>query len=255
MLRVILLALLLATPARAEEITVFAAASLKTALDEIAADWQVATGNTAVLSYGGSPTLAKQIIAAAPADVFLSASPEWMDAVEDAGLLRDGTRVDLMGNRLVLVAHGAGAAPVMLDEGTDLAGLLAGGKLSMAMVDSVPAGQYGKEALEHFGLWEQVEAQVVQSDNVRTALALVALGEAPLGVVYASDAIPDPGGTRNVTVIATFPEGSHRPILYPAALTSVSAQAEAQAFLDHLTSEAARAVFAANGFTLLPADD
>ena len=244
MLRVILLALLLATPARAEEITVFAAASLKTALDEIAAEWQVATGNTAVLSYGGSPALAKQIIAAAPADVFLSASPEWMDAVEDAGLLRDGTRVDLMGNRLVLVAHGAGAAPVMLDEGTDLAGLLAGGKLSMAMVDSVPAGQYGREALTALGLWDLVADSVAQSENVRAALQLVALGEAPYGIVYASDAVAEPG----VTVVATFPEISHSPIIYPGAVIASSPAPEAEAFLAYLSSDPARAIFKAQGF-------
>ena len=244
MLRVILLALLMAAPARAAEVTVFAAASLKTALDEIAAGWEAETGHSATISYGGSPALAKQIIAAAPADVFLSASPEWMDAVQDAGLLRDGTRVDLLGNRLILVAHGAGAAPVTLETETDLAGMLAGGKLSMAMVDSVPAGQYGREALTALGLWDSVAESVAQSENVRMALQLVALGEAPLGIVYASDAVAEPG----VSVIATFPEASHSPIIYPGAVIASSTAPEAEAFLAYLSSAPARAIFKAQGF-------
>ena len=244
MLRVILLALLMAAPARAAEVTVFAAASLKTALDEIAAGWEAETGHSATISYGGSPALAKQIIAAAPADVFLSASPEWMDAVQDAGLLRDGTRVDLLGNRLILVAHGAGAAPVTLETETDLAGMLAGGKLSMAMVDSVPAGQYGREALTALGLWDSVAESVAQSENVRMALQLVALGEAPLGIVYASDAVAEPG----VTVVATFPEASHSPIIYPGAVIASSTAPEAEAFLAYLSSAPARAIFKAQGF-------
>ena len=244
MLRVILLALLMAAPARAAEVTVFAAASLKTALDDIAAAWQAETGHSATMSYGGSPALAKQIIAAAPADVFLSASPEWMDAVQDAGLLRDGTRVDLLGNRLILVAHGAGAAPVTLETETDLAGMLAGGKLAMAMVDSVPAGQYGREALTALGLWDSVAESVAQSENVRMALQLVALGEAPLGIVYASDAVAEPG----VTVVATFPEASHSPIIYPGAVIASSTAPEAEAFLAYLSSAPARAIFKAQGF-------
>lgn len=247
MLRVILLALLLAAPARAAEVTVFAAASLRTALDDIAAAWQAETGHSATISYGGSSALAKQIIAAAPADVFLSASPEWMDAVGDAGFLRDGTRVDLLGNRLVLVAHGAGAAPVPLDKATDLAGLLAGGKLSMAMVDAVPAGQYGREALTALGLWDSVADSVAQSENVRMALQLVALGEAPYGIVYASDAVAEVG----VTVVATFPETSHSPIIYPGAVIASSTAPEAEAFLVYLSSDPARAIFKAQGFLAL----
>ena len=244
MLRVILLALLIAAPARAAEVTVFAAASLKTALDEIAAQWQAETGHSVALSYGGSSALAKQIIQAAPADIFLSASIEWMDAVAGAGMLRDGTRVDLLGNRLVLVAHGVDVPPVTLDATTDLVGLLAGGKLSMAMVDSVPAGQYGREALTTLGLWDSVAGSVAQAENVRVALQLVALGEAPFGIVYASDAVAEPG----VTVVATFPEISHRPIIYPAAVIASSPVPEAEAFLDLLSQPAAQAVFTAQGF-------
>ncbi len=244
MLRVILLALLIAAPARAAEVTVFAAASLKTALDEIAAQWQAETGHSVALSYGGSSALAKQIIQSAPADIFLSASIEWMDAVAGAGMLRDGTRVDLLGNRLVLVAHGVDVPPVTLDATTDLVGLMAGGKLSMAMVDSVPAGQYGREALTTLGLWDSVAGSVAQAENVRVALQLVALGEAPFGIVYASDAVAEPG----VTVVATFPEISHSPIIYPAAVIASSPVPEAEAFLDLLSQPAAQAVFTAQGF-------
>lgn len=232
------------SPAKAADITVFAAASLKTALDKVAADWQAETGNRVALSYAGSPALAKQIIAGAPADIFLSASPEWMDAVADEGLLRPGAQVDLLGNRLVLVAHGAEAAPVMLDQGTDLMALLAGGKLAMAMVDSVPAGQYGREALTALGLWDSVADSVAQSENVAVTLKLVALGEAPYGIVYASDAVAEPG----VTVVAIFPETSHRPIIYPAGLIATSVMPEAADFLTYLTQPAAQAVFTAQGF-------
>lgn len=228
------------------DVTVFAAASLKTALDEIAAGWTEATGTPVVLSYGGTPALARQIAEGAPADVFLSASTAWMDDLQDKGLIQEGSRRDLLGNRLVLVG-GAGATPVTLEPALGLAGLLGGGKLSMALVDTVPAGQYGKEALESLGLWAGVEASVVQSENVRAALQLVALGEAPYGVAYASDAVAEPA----VTLVATFPEDSHKPIVYPVALTAAATD-EAAAFLDHLGSPEAMAVFQANGFLRLP---
>ena len=240
--------LLAAAPAQAEDITVFAAASLKTALDQIGADWQAGTGNSAVLSYGGSSALAKQIIEGAPADVFISAAPNWMDAVAEAGLIVPDSRVDLLGNTLVLIAHGPGVAPITLDAGTDLAGMLGGGRLSMALVDAVPAGQYGREALTSLGLWDSVKDSLAQSDNVRAALQLVALGEAPLGIVYASDAIADAAA---VSVIATFPAESHSPIIYPVAVIAAGGKPEAEMFVDYLTSPEARLVFEAQGFTVL----
>jgi molybdate transport system substrate-binding protein len=240
------LALILSAQASLADLTVFAAASLKTALDEIAADWTETTGTPVTLSYGGTPALAKQIAEGAPADVFLSASQAWMDELQEKALIQEGTRRDLLGNSLVLVGT-AGAAPITVDASLDLTGLLAGGKLSMALVDAVPAGQYGKEALESLGLWASVEPSVVQTENVRAALQLVALGEAPLGIVYASDAIAETG----VAVVGTFPEDSHKPIVYPGALT-VTAEDEAGAFLDHLSSPAAKEVFKANGFVPLP---
>ena len=247
----VLAGLLVAAPAQAAEVTVFAAASLKTALDEIATGWQAESGNGAVLSYGGRSALAKQIMEGAPADVFISAAPEWMDAVAEAGLIVPESRVDLLGNTLVLIAHGPGVAPVALDGSTDLAGMLAGGRLSMAMVSSVPAGQYGREALTSLGLWDSVKDSLAQSENVRAALKLVSLGEAPLGIVYGSDAIAD---AATVSVVATFPAESHRPIICPAAVVAAGGKPEAQAFVDYLSSPVARVIFEAQGFTVLTQD-
>lgn len=242
-----LMGLSLAAPARAEEVVVFAAASLKTALDEIAAEFRAETGHEVVISYAGSNHLAQQILQGAPADIFLSSAVNWMDVVEEAGLVVPGQRRDLLGNRLVLIAHGTGAAAVNLEPGFDLAGLLGEGWLSMAMVDAVPAGQYGKAALQTLGLWEAVAPQVAQSENVRAALALVATGEAPYGIVYASDAVAG----EAVTVVAEFPEGSHAPIVFPAALLTGAADAADAAFFNALSSEAADATFAAQGFKIL----
>ena len=236
--------------ASAEEITVFAASSLKNALDQIAAVWQAETGNTVVISYEGSPKLAKQIEEGAPADLFISASKKWMDTLSDEKLIKDESRKDILGNTLVLVA-GKDAAPVEIKKGFDLKGLLGEGKLSMGTVDSVPAGQYGKEALESLGVWSAVEGNVAQSENVRAALALVATGEAPYGIVYASDAIADDQSGDKVTVVGTFPDDSHKPIVYPAAVVASSSKAEAQGFLDALSSDAASVVFTAQGFKVL----
>jgi molybdate transport system substrate-binding protein len=241
------LAAAVAAPAKGEEVVVFAAASLKTALDAVAADFQAATGHRVTISYGGANAMAWQIIAGAPADIFLSSSAEWMDAVEAEGLLVPGTRRDLFGNALVLIAHGRDAAPVDIAPGFGLAGLLGDGRLSMAMVGGVPAGQYGKAALESLGVWAAVEPAVAQSENVRAALALVAAGEAPYGIVYATDA----AASDNVTVVGTFPADSHPPIVYPGALLSAAADAADRAFLEALSSDAGDAKFAAQGFAIL----
>ena len=241
LMRALILALLLPLPAMADDVTVFAAASLKSALDRVATAWSAETGHQVLISYGGTPALAKQIEAGAPADIFIAASVDWMDHVQAAGLIDADSRRDLLGNGLVLVGQ-AGAAPMNL---LDLPLRLGQEKLSMAFVDSVPAGQYGKAALETLGLWDAVEPQVVQSENVRVALAFVARGEAAFGVVYTSDAVAEAG----VTVVAAFASDSHPPILYPAALT-VQAGPAAAAFLTALEGPAADAVFVANGFTL-----
>jgi len=240
----LLLATTLASPALADEVVVFAAASLKTALDPIAAEFQTATGHTVTISYAGSNALAKQILEGAPADIFISAAVNWMDEVEKAALTT--TRKDLLGNTLILIAHGKDAAPVEITPQLDLAALLNGGKLSMAMVDSVPAGQYGKEALQTLGLWDAVAPSVAQSENVRAALALVALGEAPLGIVYGSDAVAE----DNVTAIATFPADSHKPITYPVALLTNAQDDADRAFFDALSTPEAAAIFTAQGFTM-----
>lgn len=242
-----LLAAALALPAAADEVVVFAAASMKTALDPLAQAFQAETGHSVVISYAGSNALAKQILDGAPADIFISASVQWMDEVEKGGEVAEGTRADLLGNTLVLVAHDAGAPQVTPAPGFDLAGLLDGGKLAMALVDSVPAGQYGKEALTALGVWDAVAPSVAQADNVRAALALVATGEAPYGIVYATDAAAEP----KVHVVGTFPADSHDPVVYPVALLKNADDEADRAFLDALSTPEASAAFAAQGFTVL----
>jgi molybdate transport system substrate-binding protein len=231
----------------ADDVLVFAAASLREALETIASDWSAERGTNVIVSYAGSSALARQIQQGAPADIFISASIEWMDAVEASGDLREGTRRDLLGNRLVLIAHGADADPVDLIPGFDLAGLLGDERLAMPLVDSVPAGIYGREALTFLGIWDEVAPRVAQTDNVRAALALVAAGEAPYGIVYATDA----KAQDNVSVIAAFSPESHTPIVYPVALLADSRNASATDFLDFLSSDSARAVFEREGFVVL----
>ncbi|KUJ73317.1 molybdenum ABC transporter substrate-binding protein [Ruegeria marisrubri] len=237
----------LTAPARAvaEEVLVFAAASLETALELAAEEFEADTGHEVTASYAGSSVLARQIQAGAPADLFLSANQEWMDVLEAAGLVAAETRVDLLGNSLVLIGRSGGGAPVVISPGFDLAERLEGGALAMALVDAVPAGIYGKAALRKFGLWEQVAGSVAQAVNVRAALALVSSGAAPLGIVYASDAMAD----DRVQVIARFPGDSHAPIVYPAAAT-VTADDAALDFLSFLQGDAARRIFVEQGFTL-----
>ncbi|WP_288943952.1 molybdate ABC transporter substrate-binding protein [uncultured Roseovarius sp.] len=231
----------------AEEITVFAAASMTNAMAEIEERFEAETGHDLSVSLAGSSALARQIQQGAPADVFISANPGWMDALEEDGLLEPGTRFELLNNAIVLIAHGTDADKVEIGPEMDLPALLADGKLAMALVDAVPAGIYGKAALEHLGLWETVAPQVVQADNVRAALALVSLGEASYGIVYATDAVAD----DKVTVVATFPKDSHPPIVYPAAdIAGRDTGAEAE-FLDYLRGPVARAAFERQGFVVV----
>jgi molybdate transport system substrate-binding protein len=237
----------LATPSRSDEVVVFAAASLKNALDGVAAEFQAKTGHTVTISYAGSNALAKQVMEGAPADIFISAAVNWMDEVEKAGLVMPGARKDLLGNTLVLIAHGKDAKPVDTASHSNIKALLADDKLSMAMVDSVPAGQYGKQSLENLGIWSSIEGSVVQSENVRAALVLVSSGEAAYGIVYASDAVAD----ENVTVVGTFPAYSHKPIVYPAALLSNAEDAGDRAFFETLWTDAAADRFTEQGFEVL----
>lgn len=230
--------------ALAKDVLVFAAASLKTALDQVAADWRDRTGKQVTISYAGSSSLARQIEQGAPADLFISASSEWMDYLQSGDLIKAGSRRDLLGNRLVLVAHGVEAARIELDAKTDLAGMLGDERLAMALVDSVPAGVYGKQALMSLGHWDALSSKVAQTDNVRAALALVSSGEAPLGIVYASDAVADVG----VSVVAVFAQESHAPIIYPAAVAANSTSVDAQAFLEAMSGPGAAEIFRAQGF-------
>jgi len=227
-------------------VTVFAASSLNEALARVADAWSRETGHVVVRSHAGSSTLARQIQEGAPADIFIPASPDWMDALEASGDLRKGTRRVILGNALVLVAHGQNRPPVTIDPSLDLAGMLGDGRLAMAQVDSVPAGVYGKAALSALGLWEKVAARVAQADSVRAAIVFVARGEAPLGIVFATDAALE----ARVSILATFPPETHPPILYPAAITRQSRSPVAQAFLDYLTSDAARMIWRHFGFRL-----
>ena len=227
---------------------VFAAASLKNALDEIAATWAKDTGKPAPrISYAASSALARQMEQGAPADLFISADLDWMDYAAGKNLIRPDSRFNLLGNKIVLIAPKDSTITTLAVTGGDLAKALAGGKLSMGNVDAVPAGKYGKAALEKLGAWTSVKDSIAQAENVRAALVLVARGEAPLGIVYSTDAAAEPG----VKIVATFPADSHPPITYPAALARESKNADASSFLDFLRSAKARAVFEKQGFTVL----
>ena len=228
-------------------VIVFAAASLKNALDGVAAAWQKQSGNGAKISYAASSTLVKQMEQDAPAQIFISADLDWMDYAESKGLIKPGTRSNLLGNKLVLIAPKDSPATLDLKAGADLAGTLGGGRLAMGSVDSVPAGKYGKAALEKLGLWNSVSRKLAQAESVRAALLLVSRGEAPLGIVYQTDAASDPA----VKIVATFPADSHPPIIYPGALT-LKAGPAAAAFLSYIKSAKAAPFFEAQGFTVLP---
>ncbi|MGB6117509.1 MAG: molybdate ABC transporter substrate-binding protein [Mesorhizobium sp.] len=241
-------ALMSAAPAAAQEkVTVFAAASLKNALDAVNAACEADVGEAATISYAASSALAKQIEEGAPADVFMSADLDWMAYLSGKDLTKKDTETNLLGNSIVLVAPADSSAATEIKDGFDLSGLLGDGKLAMANVDSVPAGKYGKASLEKLGVWSSVEGKVAQAENVRAALALVSTGEAPLGIVYATDAKADP----KVKVIGTFPAGSHAPIIYPVAQTAGSKDAETPAFLKCLQSAKAKELFEGQGFTVL----
>ena len=227
---------------------IFAAASLKNALDEIATAWSKETGKPMPrISYAASSALAKQIEQGAPADMFISADTDWMDHVDRKDLIRKDTRFNLLGNKIVLIAPRDSKTTAAVKQGFDLAKALVGGKLAMANVDAVPAGKYGKAALEKLGAWDGVKGNVAQAENVRAALLLVARGEAPLGIVYATDAAAEP----NVKTVGDFPADSHPPIIYPAALAREPKSPDAKAFLDVLKSSKARPAFEKQGFTVL----
>ncbi|MGV8840279.1 MAG: molybdate ABC transporter substrate-binding protein [Bauldia sp.] len=236
-------------PAAAEPVTVFAASSLQTALDAIAVAWQAEGGGQAVVSYAASSALARQIEQGAPAQVFMSADLDWMNYLAERNLIDPATRTELLRNRLVLVAP-VGAAPVEISPALDLVVLLGDGRLAVADTAAVPAGRYARAALETLGLWAGVEGRLAEAENVRAALALVSRGEAPLGIVYATDDNAD----TTVAAIGIFPEETHPPIVYPAAVLAGNANPDAIAFLEYLRSVTAQCVFLAQGFTVLAPD-
>jgi molybdate transport system substrate-binding protein len=229
-------------------LTVFAAASLKESMDEAALAYERDTGTPVRVSYAASSALARQIEQGAPAGVFFSADLEWMDYLQQRGKIEPGTRRNLLGNQLVLVAPHTGAAQVDLRDPASLRRALGDGRLALGQTASVPAGKYARGALESLQLWPSVQAQLAESDSVRGALLLVARGEAPLGIVYASDARAEP----RVRVVATFPGDSHPPIVYPVAAVQGERGPAARAFVQWLASPAARAIFRQRGFSLLP---
>lgn len=232
-------------------VVVFAAASLKNALDDAVTAWSKETGKNAKVSYAASSALAKQIEAGAPADLFFSADLDWMDYVAKKDAIRPETRTNLLRNALVLIAPKDKADAIALAPGLDLAGRLGDSRLAVANVDAVPAGKYGKAALERLGAWNGVKDKLAQAENVRAALLLVARGEAPLGIVYATDAVSDP----SVRVVGTFPADSHPPVIYPLAVTKDSTNPDAASLLAYLRSAPARVFFERQGFNVIGAEN
>ncbi len=237
------------TPAVAApgDVVIFAAASLKDALDGINAERQKATGKHAEISFAASSTLAKQIENAAPADMFISADLKWMDYLADQKQIDPKTRVNLLGNVLVLIAPADSKATATIAPNFPLAKMLGDGKLAMADPAAVPAGIYGKGALTKLGVWDSVSGKVAAAENVRAALLLVSRGEAPLGIVYKTDAAVDKG----VRIVATFPADAVEPIIYPMALTASSKNPDAAAFEAYLRGPEPRKIFETRGFTVL----
>jgi molybdate transport system substrate-binding protein len=228
-------------------LTVFAAASLKNALDDANTAYRAKSNLKVVASYAASSALVRQIEQGAPADVFVSADTDWMDYAAQRKLIRAETRFDLLGNRLVLIApKGSRLGAVAIGPGFDLAALAGGGRVVTGDVRAVPAGRYAKAALERLGVWQVAEPRLAMAENVRAALSLVARGEAGLGIVYETDAKAEPG----VKVIGTFPEDIHPPIVYPAAATA-TARPTAREYLAFLRSPDAAAIFRRHGFTIL----
>lgn len=231
-----------AAPALGQPVRILAAFTLKPALDEIIASYR---GGEIQPVYGPSPTLAKQIENGLPADLFFSADAVWMDEVARHHLIRPGTAADLVGNRLVLIAP-KGAKPVVIAPGFSLARLVGAGPLVMCDPDSHPAGRYAKASLVKLGIWRSVEKKVASVDNPLVAVKNVARGDAPMAVVFATDALTDPA----VAIIGTFPPDTHPRIVYPVAILAQSRNPGASAFLDYLKSPAATAVFRRLGYTI-----
>lgn len=244
---VVMLALPLAPALAQEQITVFAAASLKNALDDTNAAFTKATGVKVVASYEASSALAKQIEAGAPADIFISADLRWMDYAAGKKLIKPDTRLNLLGNKLVLIApKDSKIDHVAIAKGFDIAKLAGDGRIAVADVKAVPAGLYAKAALEKLGSWAAAEPKLAQAENVRATLAFVARGETPIGIVYETDAKVEP----KVKIIGTFPDDSYPPVTYPVAATA-NAKADALKYLQFLRGNGAKTIFEKYGFSFL----
>jgi len=232
-----------------QSVTVFAAASLKNALDDVDAAFAQTTGTNVTASYEASSSLARQIEAGAPADVFISADLRWMDYVAERKLIRPDSRTNLLGNRLVLIApKDAKLDNVAIGPSFDIARLAGDGRIAVADVKAVPAGLYAKAALEKLGAWGAAEPKLAQAENVRATLAFVARGETPLGIVYATDAQIEP----KVKIVGSFPDGSYPPVTYPvAAIADAKNKEAATRYIAFLHSTAAKAIFEKYGFSYL----
>ncbi len=231
-----------------ERITVFAAASLKNALDESNAAFTKTTGTKVVASYEASSALAKQIEQGAPADVFISADLRWMDYAAEHRLIKPDTRINLLGNKLVLIVPADSKIDhIAIDQGFDIVKLAGDGRIAIADVKAVPAGLYAKAALEKLGAWAAAEPKLAQAENVRATLAFVARRETPIGIVYETDAKVEP----KVKIIGTFPDGSYPPVTYPVAATADTKKADVAQYLGFLRSGAAKAIFEKYGFSFL----
>ena len=231
-----------------QSITVFAAASMKNALDDVDAAFTKASGIKVTASYEASSALAKQIEAGAPADVFISADQRWMDYVSEHKLIKADTRVNLLGNKLVLIApKDSKLDHVAIGQGFDIAKLAGDGRIAVADVKAVPAGLYAKAALEKLGAWKAAEPKLAQGENVRATLAFVARGETPLGIVYETDARIEP----KVKIIGVFPANSHPPVTYPVAATANTTKADVPKYLDFLRTQQAKGIFEKYGFNVL----
>ncbi|HFP3030765.1 TPA: molybdate ABC transporter substrate-binding protein [Yersinia enterocolitica] len=232
--------------AMAADMTVFAAASLTNALQDIAAQYKKEKQVDVVASYTSSSTLARQIEQGAPADLFISADQQWMDYAIDKQQMVANTRYTLLGNELVLIApKDSKITKVAIDKKTDWKKLLEGGRLAVGDPDHVPAGIYAKESLENLGAWATLAPEMARANNVRSAMALVERAEAPLGIVYGSDAI----ASDKVKVVGVFPEASHKPVEYPMAIVKGHENPTVTAFYDYLKSPAAAVIFEKYGFT------
>ena len=232
--------------AQGQKLIIFAAASLKDALDEVNVAYQHENSQETATSYAASSTLAKQIEAAAPADVFISADLDWMDYLAKRNLIKPETRANLLGNRLVLIAPVNSPLNLAIGPNFSLAQALGNGRLAIADPNGVPAGRYGKAALESLGVWSTIADRLAPAENVRAALALVARGETPLGIVYQTDAASD----KAVKIVGIFPHDTHPPIIYPIAAVVSSTNPAALGYLAYLKSRAARPTFEKHGFTV-----